>query len=120
MYIANMLKCRPPGNRTPAANEVSNCRDFLEQQLALIRPKVIVALGGCAAQNLLNTTQSLGKLRGRFHDYHGTPVLCTYHPAFLLPHRSPEKKAEVWEDMKLLLQRLNRPIPQTGGRVPSM
>jgi uracil-DNA glycosylase family 4 len=120
MYIANMLKCRPPGNRTPAANEVSNCRDFLEQQLALVRPKVIVALGGCAAQNLLNTTQSLGKLRGRFHDYHGTPVLCTYHPAFLLPHRSPEKKADVWEDMKLLLQRLNRPIPQTGGRVPTM
>ncbi len=70
-----------------------------------------MALGGCASQNLLGTTQTIGKLRGRFHDYRGIPVLCTYHPAFLLPTRSPEKKRDVWEDMKLLLRRLGRPIP---------
>jgi DNA polymerase len=120
VYIANMLKCRPPGNRTPAATELSNCRPFLERQIALVQPKVICALGGCAAQNLLNTTESIGRLRRRFHDYRGIPVLCTYHPAFLLPHRSPDKKKDVWEDMKLLLQRLGHPIPQTGGRTPAL
>jgi uracil-DNA glycosylase family 4 len=120
IYIANMLKCRPPGNRTPAATELSNCKPFLERQIALVQPKVICALGGCAAQNLLNTTESIGRLRRRFHDYRGIPVLCTYHPAFLLPHRSPDKKKDVWEDMKLLLQRLGRPIPPTGGRTPSL
>jgi DNA polymerase len=69
---------------------------------------------------LLNTTESIGRLRRRFHDYRGIPVLCTYHPAFLLPHRSPDKKKDVWEDMKLLLQRIGRPVPQTGGRTPSL
>jgi DNA polymerase len=112
VYIANILKCRPPGNRTPLPTEAANCREYLERQLELVQPKFICALGGCAAQNLLNTTMSLGKLRGRFHDYKGIPVLCTYHPAFLLPHRSPEKKREVWEDMKLLLARMGRPLPQ--------
>jgi uracil-DNA glycosylase len=119
VYILNMLKCRPPGNRTPAATELSNCREYLDRQIALVRPKLVCALGGCAAQNLLNTTQSIGRLRGQFHDYHGTPVLCTYHPAFLLPHRSPEKKRDVWEDMKKLLVRLGRPLPQ-GGRIPTL
>ena len=69
-----------------------------------------------AAQSLLGTTASLGKLRGRFHDYNGIPVLCTYHPAFLLPHRQPEKKKDVWEDMKLLLARMGRPVPAPGGK----
>ncbi len=111
VYICNILKCRPPGNRTPLANEAANCRDFLDRQLALVKPKFIVALGGCAATNVLQTTLSIGKLRGRFHDYQGIPVLATYHPAFLLPHRSPEKKREVWDDMKLLLQKMGRPVP---------
>ena len=110
-YICNILKCRPPGNRTPAPRESANCREFLERQLELVRPKYIVALGGCAAQNLLGTTQTIGKLRGRFHDYRGIPVLCTYHPAFLLPTRSPEKKKDVWEDMKILLRRMGRSVP---------
>jgi uracil-DNA glycosylase family 4 len=114
VYICNVLKCRPPGNRTPQPDEVHNCSEYLHRQIALVRPKVICALGGCAAQNLLGSGLSLGKLRGRWHDYRGTPVLCTYHPAFLLPHRSPEKKKDVWEDMKLLLQRLGRPIPGTA------
>ena len=114
VYICNILKCRPPGNRTPLAAEAANCRDFLDRQLALLQPKYIVALGGCAATNLLQTTASIGKLRGRFHVYHGIPVMVTYHPAFLLPHRSPQKKREVWEDMKMLLQKMGRPVPPNG------
>ena len=108
VYICNIIKCRPPGNRTPLPNEAANCREYLEKQLELVRPKFICALGACAAQNLLGTTLSVGRLRGQFHDYRGIPVLCTYHPAYLL--RSPDKKREVWEDMKKLLERLGRPI----------
>jgi DNA polymerase len=110
VYICNIIKCRPPGNRTPLPHEAANCREFLERQLELIRPKFICALGSTAAKYLLNTTQSIGQLRRRFHDYRGTPVICTYHPAYLLPHRSPEKKKEVWEDMKMLLAKLGRPV----------
>jgi DNA polymerase len=111
VYICNIIKCRPPGNRTPKPDEAGNCREYLTRQLELARPKFICALGGCAAMNLLNTTQSLGRLRGRFHDYRGIPVIVTYHPAYLLPHRSPEKKRDVWEDMKLLMARMGRSIP---------
>lgn len=111
VYICNILKCRPPGNRTPLPNEAANCRSFLERQIDLVAPKFICALGGCAAQNLLNTSVPIGKLRGRFHEFRGIPVLVTYHPAYLLPHRSPEKKRDVWEDMKILLARMGRPIP---------
>jgi DNA polymerase len=110
VYICNILRCRPPGNRLPLPNEASNCRPFLERQLELVRPKFMCALGACAAQNLLGTTLSIGKLRGRFHDYRGIPVMCTYHPAYLL--RTPEKKRDVWEDMKRLLERMGRPVPQ--------
>jgi DNA polymerase len=112
VYICNILKCRPPGNRTPQPDEAANCRGFLTRQLELVQPKFIVALGSCAATNLLNTTQSLGRLRGRFHDYNGIPVLVTYHPAYLLPHRNPEKKRDVWEDMKMLLARMGREVPK--------
>lgn len=112
VYICNILKCRPPGNRTPLPNEAANCRGFLDRQLELVQPKYIVALGGCAAQNLLQTTVPLGKLRGKFHRYRGIPVLCTYHPAYLLPHRAPEKKREVWEDMKMLLKEMGRSVPE--------
>jgi DNA polymerase len=111
VYICNILKCRPPGNRTPLANEAANCRDFLERQLALVQPKYLVALGGCAATNLLQTTLSIGKLRGRFHDFKGIPVMVTYHPAYLLPHKRPDMKREVWEDMKMLLKKMGRPVP---------
>lgn len=111
VYICNILKCRPPGNRTPLANEAANCREFLDRQLELAAPKYIVALGGCAATNLLNTTLSIAKLRGRFHDYKGIPVMVTYHPAYLLPHKAPEKKREVWDDMKMLLKKMGRPVP---------
>ena len=112
VYICNIVKCRPPGNRLPTTAEAGNCREYLERQLELVRPKFLCALGACAAQNLLGTTQAIGKLRGHFHDYKGIPVMCTYHPAFLLPGRSPHKKKEVWEDMKKLLERMGRPVPQ--------
>jgi DNA polymerase len=118
VYICNTVKCRPPGNRTPKPDEAANCRGYLDAQLALVRPKYIVALGGTAAQSLLGTTAPLGRLRGRFHDYQGVPMLCTYHPAFLLPHRQPAKKKEVWDDMKLLLQKMGRPVPPPGGQRP--
>lgn len=110
VYICNIIKCRPPGNRTPQPDEAANCREYLERQIDLVRPKFICALGGCAAHNLLKTTESLGKLRGRFHDYRGIPVMVTYHPAYLLPHRSPDKKKDVWEDMKWLMARMGRPV----------
>jgi uracil-DNA glycosylase len=112
VYIANALKCRPPGNRTPKPDEVENCREYLDKQLALIRPKYIVALGATAAQRMLKTTAPMGKLRGKFHEVDGIPMMVTYHPAYLLPHRAPEKKADVWEDMKMLLRKLGRPIPK--------
>ncbi len=108
VYICNILKCRPPGNRLPLAHEAANCREFLEEQLELVRPKFICALGACAAQNLLGVTASIGKLRGRFHDYRGIPVLCTYHPAYLL--RNPAAKKDVWEDMKKLLKQMGRQV----------
>jgi uracil-DNA glycosylase len=114
VYICNILKCRPPGNRTPLADEAANCRGFLERQIRLVRPKYIVALGACAATNLLNSTLSLGRLRGKFHDFQGIPVMVTYHPAYLLPHRSPDKKKDVWEDMKTLMARLGKPVPPKG------
>ncbi len=111
VYICNTLKCRPPGNRTPLPNELGNCREYLVAQIELVKPKYIVCLGGSAAKSVLQTTMALGALRGRFHDYQGIPVLVTYHPSFLLPHRQPEKKRDVWEDMKLLLKKMGRPIP---------
>jgi DNA polymerase len=104
VYILNMIKCRPPGNRNPLPTELTNCRGFLDRQLDLIQPEFICCLGAVAAQNLLNTTVSIGKLRGKIHNYRGAKVVCTYHPAFLL--RSPAFKKETWEDMKLLLREM--------------
>lgn len=115
VYICNTLKCRPPGNRTPRPDEAAHCREYLDRQLDLVRPKSICCLGATAALNLLGVVGSLGKLRGRFHDYRGIPVICTYHPAYLLPHRAPDKKKEVWDDMKMLLKKLGRPVPATGS-----
>lgn len=112
VYICNILRCRPPGNRQPKPTEAKNCREYLEKTIELVGPKVIMAWGAVAAQNLLETTRSIGKLRGSFHNYKGIPVICTYHPASLLEGRSPENKKYVWEDMKTLLTKLGRPIPQ--------
>lgn len=98
VYIANIVKCRPPGNRTPERDEVETCEPFLLRQLALIRPEVIVALGSPAFQCLLRTRESITRARGEWRDWNGIKVMPTFHPAFLL--RSPDKKREVWEDMK--------------------
>jgi DNA polymerase len=112
VYICNVIKCRPPGNRTPTPEEAANCKEYLVRQISLVKPQFICCLGGTAAQHLLSAPGSLGKLRGRFHTYKGIPVLCTYHPSFLLPHRQPAKKKDVWEDMQMLLKRMGRPIPK--------
>jgi uracil-DNA glycosylase family 4 len=109
VFISNVLKCRPPGNRTPMADEVTNCRGYLERQLAIIRPRFICCLGSVAAQTLLNTTVSIGRLRKTMHDYQGMKLVATYHPAYLL--RNPAAKKDVWEDMKFLLKAMGRAIP---------
>jgi uracil-DNA glycosylase family 4 len=97
VYIANVLKCRPPGNRNPEPGEVAQCTPFLEKQIALIRPKLIVAMGRFAAQTLLATDASIASLRGRVHQYAGVPLIVTYHPAYLL--RTLPDKAKAWEDL---------------------
>lgn len=109
VYILNVLKCRPPGNRTPLPEETANCRDFFERQLAIIQPEFLCCLGAVASQTLLRTTQSLGRLRGRWHDYQGIRVMVTYHPAYLL--RTPEKKRDTWEDMKMLMHAMGIELP---------
>lgn len=108
VYICNVLKCRPPGNRTPLPDEVANCRPYFEEQLRILQPKFICCLGAVAAQAVLETTQSIGKLRGKFHRYGSSQVLCTYHPAYLL--RNPAAKRDVWDDMKVLMQAMGRPV----------
>ncbi len=100
VYICNILKCRPPGNRTPAPDECANCREYLAGQLATIDPEYIVCWGAVAAQNLLNSTFPIGKLRGRFLQHGRAKVLCTYHPSYLL--RNPAAKKDVWKDMQFL------------------
>jgi DNA polymerase len=97
VYIANVVKCRPPGNRTPMPEESAACAPYLDRQIELIAPKLIVALGKTAAIRLLGTEASLASLRGRMHDYRGTPVIVTYHPAYLL--RSLPEKSKAWEDL---------------------
>ncbi|MBY4898021.1 uracil-DNA glycosylase family protein [Cupriavidus sp. AU9028] len=99
VFIANVLKCRPPGNRNPEPDEVGQCEPYLRRQIALIRPRLIVVLGRFAAQTLLRTDTPIGKLRGTVHRYEGIPVVVTYHPAYLL--RAPADKARAWEDLCL-------------------
>lgn len=106
VYICNVLKCRPPGNRTPLPQEMEICGPFLEKQLSVIRPTVICALGSVAAKALLKKDAPITALRGRFHDYRGIPCLPTYHPAYLL--RNPAAKKQVWQDMKMIMERLGR------------
>jgi DNA polymerase len=98
VYIANVIKCRPPGNRNPDPDEVETCEPFLFRQVDVVKPKVIVALGTFAAKTLLKTQDPISRLRGRVYEYRGAKLIPTFHPAFLL--RSPERKRDVWEDMK--------------------
>jgi DNA polymerase len=104
VYIANIVKCRPPSNRTPERDECDTCSPFLLRQIAVIQPKVIVALGAVAAKNLLAVNDSMANLRGRWYDFRGARLLVTYHPAFLL--RDPRQKKETWKDLQMVMKYL--------------
>jgi uracil-DNA glycosylase len=106
VYIANVLKCRPPGNRDPETDEVAECLPFLHRQIEAVAPRVIVALGRPAAQALLETSAPISALRGRFREFRGIPVMPTFHPAFLL--RSPDRKRDAWNDLKQVIDELER------------
>ena len=119
VFICNVLKCRPPKNRDPAVDEIAACSPHLSEQLSIIEPEVIIALGAPAARTLLQTKQSIGRLRGRFHDFHlsgiegvgpAIPLMPTYHPAYLL--RNPAEKARTWADLKAVMERMGLPLPK--------
>ena len=118
VYIANILKCRPDmppgssGNRPPTPIEMQTCRPYLMEQIDLIQPKVLVALGAAAVEGLLGTRGTMRELRGRWHSYNGMPLMITYHPAYLLRNQSPSEKRKVWEDMLQVLERLELPISE--------
>jgi uracil-DNA glycosylase family 4 len=118
VYIANILKCRPDvpvgsfGNRPPTPREMQTCRPYLMEQIDIIRPKVIVALGAVAVEGLLGTRAPMRELRGRWDSFNGTPLMVTYHPAYLLRNQSPAEKRKVWEDMMQVLERLEKPISE--------
>ncbi|MDR2128893.1 MAG: uracil-DNA glycosylase [Burkholderiaceae bacterium] len=108
VYIANVLKCRPPGNRNPQPDEIAQCEPFLRRQIALLQPRIILAMGRFAVQSLLQTQEPIGRLRGRVHHWHGVPVVVTYHPAYLL--RALPEKAKAWQDLCLALD-----VAESGG-----
>ena len=117
VYIANVVKCRPPSNRDPAPVEIATCMPFLDAQISAVEPRVIVAVGRIAAGALLNSSAALGSLRGRFNDRKGIPVMPTYHPSFLL-RQEPERrfKAEAWADLKQVMALMDMPISGPGGK----
>lgn len=118
VYITNIVKCRPPENREPRPEEIISCLPFLKKQLALIRPKIIVALGAPAARTLLETNKPIGQIRGKFFDYYfedfSPPIklMPTFHPAYLLRNYSDDNRRKVWEDMKTVLAELGLPVPK--------
>jgi DNA polymerase len=118
VYIANVLKCRPDmppgasGNRAPTPEEMETCLPYLRRQVELIRPQVMVALGATAMRGLFGTSEPMRGLRGRWHDFDGIPVMATFHPSYLLRNQALTEKRKVWEDMLLVLERLNRPISE--------
>ncbi len=122
VYIANVLKCRPDmppgisGNRKPTPEEMKTCLPWLEKQIELIKPRVMVALGATALEGLLGAKTAVNKLRGRWLDFHGIPVMPTYHPAYLLRNQSVVEKRKVWEDMLQVLERLGKPISEKQRR----
>jgi len=113
VYIANVVKCRPPSNRTPERDECDTCSPFLMRQIAVVKPKVIVALGAIAAKNLLAVESSLASLRGRWHEYRGCKLAVTYHPAYLL--RDPRQKAEAWKDLQMVMKELGLIAPKKAA-----
>ncbi|MEO5897484.1 MAG: uracil-DNA glycosylase [Vicinamibacterales bacterium] len=113
VYIANVIKCRPPENRNPDPDEVLSCEPFLFRQIDSIRPQVIVALGAFAAKVLLKSDQPISRLRGQVHDYHGAKLIPTFHPSYLL--RSPGQKKYAWDDLKRALSLMGRTVPRGAG-----
>ncbi len=113
VYIANVVKCRPPNNRDPEPDEILACQPFLQRQVALIRPRAIVTLGKFATQCLLETRTPISRLRGQWHDYRGVPLMPTFHPAYLL--RNPRDKRVVWGDIQLVMERVGIPLPPQNG-----
>jgi DNA polymerase len=117
VYICNVVKCRPPGNRDPEADEIAACSSFLLRQVRSINPEVIVALGKFAAQTLLATKEPISKLRGTFRDFHGIPLMPTFHPSFLLRSRGNTAPFwDVWDDMTQVLRLLNLPVPEKSRK----
>jgi uracil-DNA glycosylase family 4 len=118
VYIANVLKCRPDmprgssGNRPPTPEEMQTCLPYLAEQIDIIQPKVLVALGATAVEGLLGTRGTMREMRGRWHSHHETPLMITYHPSYLLRNQAPSEKRKVWEDMLQVLERLDRPITE--------
>ena len=112
IYIANVLKCRPPENRVPLPDEVTNCRPFLLKQIEIIQPKVIVVLGATAMKALLDVETPISKMRGKWYLFHDIPLMPTFHPAYLL-RNPPNAKKEVWQDMQAVVAKLGRKIPKT-------
>ena len=112
VYIANIIKCRPPGNRTPERDECETCSPFLMRQIEVIGPKAIVALGAVAAKTLLAINAPMAELRGRWYDFRGTKLRVTYHPAFLLRNQAMSEKRRVWEDMLQVMEKLGMPISE--------
>lgn len=110
VYIANVLKCRPPDNRVPLPAEVVHCLPYLERQIAIIQPELVICLGATSAQHLLGPGESISRIRGRFFPYRNTTVMATYHPAYLL--RNPAAKADVWADIQKAMTHLGMPIPK--------
>jgi uracil-DNA glycosylase len=108
IYICNILRCRPPGNRNPSTDEAALCRKFLDATLDVIRPEFICCLGAVATQNLLESKEPIGKMRKRFFDYRGIRVICSYHPAYLL--RNPAAKKDTWEDIQMLMREMGLPV----------
>lgn len=113
VYIANVLKSRPPNNATPTSSEAAMCGPYLLEQIRIIEPEVIVTLGKPAAQLLLETNEAMGRMRGRWHEYDGVPVMPTFHPAYLLRSYTPENRAMVWSDMQQVMERLS--LGTSGG-----
>jgi DNA polymerase len=109
VYIANVLKCRPPDNRPPTLEETANCRGYLEEQIAVVRPEFLCLLGRTAASTLLETTLSMSMLRGKWHHYRGIPTLVTYHPSYLL--RTQSAKKDAWEDLQILMKEMGLKLP---------
>lgn len=121
VYIANIVKCRPPGNRVPSPDEIASCTPYLERQLEIIRPQVIVTLGLPATRHMLQVTSSMGRLRGNWHEWRGIKLMPTFHPSYILRVDSRETKALVWSDLKQVMVELGLPIPQRNaeGKSPT-